>query len=94
MEASDWLWLIICFCAGMFGGVVQNWRLHRRIYALELGQNQVEEALNRETKRRAATDRWEKDKAERMAAEIIERSRSLNQAPTVVNPGSRWWEKA
>jgi hypothetical protein len=94
MTAADWLWLIICFCAGMFGGVVQNWRLHRRIYALELGQNQVEEALNRETKRRAATDRWEKDKAERMAAEIIERSRSLNAGPPAAAAMPRWWEKA
>lgn len=96
MDAATWLLVGICFCAGLFGGSVQNWRLHRRLYALEVASAHVEEILVRETKKRAAGERWDKSKAEQMAAEILQRSRAVNGSapePVAPVPGARWWDR-
>lgn len=75
---------------GVSGALIRTWSLHSRLFSMETRLGIAEGVLTRETKTRAAQERWKKsDKAEE---EI------LALAAAAKNSGSQrvpnWWEQA
>lgn len=56
---------------GVSGALVTTWQLHRRLYRLEDQLIDQERVLTRETKRRAAGERWAGNKPEDQVAEFL-----------------------
>lgn len=74
---------------GVAGALLRTWSIHSRLFSLETRLGVAEGVLTRETKTRAAQERWKKsDKAEE---EILALAASVKNAGTtrVLN----WWEK-
>lgn len=73
---------------GVSGALIRTWSLHSRLFSLETRVGIAEGVLTRETKTRAATERWKKtDKAEQ---ELLELAAGNKNASTARQ--KNWWE--
>lgn len=64
MELATILLIAAIIAGGTAGALVRTWSLHRRLLSLELVVSDLEGRILRETKQRAATERWKKPDAD------------------------------
>lgn len=88
MEYGLLLVVASVIAGGVSGALIRTWSLHSRLFSLETRVGIAEGVLTRETKTRAATERWKKtDKAEQ---EILELANQVKNSSPQRQPN--WWE--
>jgi len=76
METALLFAIALVLGGGVCGGLLSAWSVHRRVRSLELRQADLEAALLRIVKQKAAAARWEKPKVEDEILELMKKQKT------------------